>query len=94
MPTPEKPSRVGVRWTARRKAEVLKRIADGQLSDAAACATHGLSPEELAAWRRDFAAHGEDGLRAMQVQQYRTLRRGQIAAEVHSKDQRRRDRIV
>jgi hypothetical protein len=39
------------RWTANRKKEVLRQIDDGIISEAEATSLHGLSAEELAAWR-------------------------------------------
>jgi Protein of unknown function (DUF1153) len=60
-----------MRWTVRRKAEVVVAIAQGRITIAEAKERHGLSEEELAAWQRDYTAHGEAGLRATWLQQYR-----------------------
>lgn len=60
-------------WTARRKLRTLERI-DAGLMTAETIDRYGLSAEELAAWRRDYAAHGLAGLRATRVQNYRRAR--------------------
>lgn len=62
------------RWTAMRKAAVVAAVESGAMNPAEACARHGLSAEELAAWRRDYAAHGANGLRASQLQANRGRR--------------------
>jgi transposase-like protein len=60
-----------MRWTARRKEEVVVALAQGLITVAEAKERHGLSDEELGAWARDYAAHGLYGLRATGLQQYR-----------------------
>jgi hypothetical protein len=44
----------GSRWNYRRKAALLDAIAAGQIDEAAGCEKYGLSPEELAEWRRKY----------------------------------------
>jgi hypothetical protein len=44
----------GFRWNYRRKAALLDAIAAGQIDEAAGCEKYGLSPEELAEWRRKY----------------------------------------
>lgn len=63
-----------MRWTPKRKEEVVAAIAQGQMTTAEARAQHGLSEEELAAWQRDYAAHGKAGLRTTWLQRYRGRR--------------------
>lgn len=63
-----------LRWTPARKALVLAKVADGRITEERACARYGLSAEELAAWQRDFAAHGLPGLRTTRGQIYRGKR--------------------
>jgi transposase-like protein len=70
---PERP-RV-IKWSPKRKAGVVIAVASGGMTAEQACATYDLSEEELAGWRRDYAAHGVAGLRATQVQIYHGRRR-------------------
>ena len=58
------------RWTAERKAAVVRAVVNHQISRATAQRWWGLSPEELAAWERDYAINGVAGLRATKRQQY------------------------
>jgi hypothetical protein len=56
-----------MRWTAKRKADVIEEIQNGRLTP---MERHGLSPEEMVAWVHDFHAHGRAGLRATKLKQY------------------------
>lgn len=60
-----------VRWTVRRKAEVVAAVGGGLLTVAEACARYRLSPEELASWRRHVERSGLPGLRVTRFQYYR-----------------------
>ncbi|MBV8121462.1 MAG: DUF1153 domain-containing protein [Alphaproteobacteria bacterium] len=60
-----------MRWTPKRKEEITEAIQSGRLTAAEAIERHGLSEEELAAWMRDFLAHGRAGLRVTKLQRYR-----------------------
>jgi hypothetical protein len=51
-----------MRWTSRRKAEVVVAIEKGLITPEEAKRRYELSEEELAAWVRDYAAYGQDGL--------------------------------
>jgi hypothetical protein len=51
------------RWTARVKLAVLQVIDEGLLTPHEAEQRYGISPEELAEWRRFYAAAGTEGLR-------------------------------
>jgi hypothetical protein len=51
-----------IRWSARRKANVIEAIRAGDLSREEAFARYDLSPEELASWEKRYAAHGRKGL--------------------------------
>jgi hypothetical protein len=57
------PTSLAIRWTGRRKANLIEAILAGVLSREEACARHELSPEELALWEKRYAAHGWKGLR-------------------------------
>ena len=63
-----------MRWTPKRKAEIVEAIQNGRLTLAKAMDRHGLSEEELAAWMRDYLTHGLDGLRVTRLQQYHPRR--------------------
>jgi hypothetical protein len=52
------------RWVARRKAAVVKAVAEGMLGRAEACARYGISEAELRLWERAIASSGVPGLRA------------------------------
>jgi len=58
-----------VRWTARRKAEVLAELAKAETVEEARAimARVGLDEAELLEWRDRMAAAGESGLRAYNV---------------------------
>jgi transposase-like protein len=59
------------RWTPRKKAAVILAIQNGTVTAEEVCKTCALSAEELAAWRRDYEAHGVPGLRSTRLQIYR-----------------------
>ncbi|MEC3860210.1 DUF1153 domain-containing protein [Mesobacterium sp. TK19101] len=59
------------RWVASRKAAVVRGVLYGLLTQDNAIATYGLSPEELAAWIRAAAIHGDEGLKATAIQKLR-----------------------
>ena len=71
--TDELPPSDTVRWVARRKAAVLRAIAEGRLTRVAACARYGLSEEELRLWERAVAFAGVPGLRVTRVQIYKPV---------------------
>jgi len=52
-----------VRWSARRKAEVVLRLLRGEGLDALARET-GQAAGTIAAWREDFLAAGHEGLKS------------------------------
>ena len=58
-----------MRWTAKRKAEIVVAIRDGDMSTAEATKRYELSDEEVAAWMRDYAAFGKPGLFVTKFQQ-------------------------
>jgi transposase-like protein len=64
-----------MRWTPKRKAEVIEAIQNGRLTPVEAMARHELSEEELAAWMRDLLAYGKAGLRSTMLQHYRSRSR-------------------
>ena len=61
------------RWVARRKAAVVKAIADGKLGRVEACTRYGISDVELRLWERAIACAGVPGLRVTRVQIYRPI---------------------
>jgi transposase-like protein len=52
-----------MRWTPRRKAQIVFDIREGEISVAQAKERYALSDEELAAWIRDYDARGLSGLK-------------------------------
>jgi len=52
------------RWNARRKAQVVRAVEVGLLTEAEACRLYDMTIEELAAWQRAMDAAGVRGLRA------------------------------
>lgn len=50
------------RWTARRKAEVVRAVARGRLTATEASIIYALSAEELGAWAHALAENGLVGL--------------------------------
>ncbi len=64
------------RWVARRKAAVLRGIANGVLTRAEACSRYGISEAELRLWERAVACAGVPGLRVTRVQIYRPVFEG------------------
>jgi transposase-like protein len=59
------------RWTPPRKAAVVLAIQNETVTVEEVCKTCALSAEELAAWRRDYEAHGLPGLRSTRLRIYR-----------------------
>jgi hypothetical protein len=47
-----------VRWTLRRKLDVVRAIGDGRLDRAIAMKAYGLSEEELVSWERLAEGNG------------------------------------
>jgi Protein of unknown function (DUF1153) len=80
-PIPSKlPSPNTKRWTASRKAQVVIAVSHGWLPREEACGRYQLSREELVAWEDAFKTHGNPGLRATQIQQYRCPSEGLLDA--------------
>jgi len=52
------------RWTAKRKAELVKEIIRGKTSAASAAREHGLKPSEVQQWVDEAEAGMENALRA------------------------------
>ena len=73
MTRSELPARNTRRWVARRKAQVVKAVAGGLISEGEACDMYGLSTEELHSWRVAMETHGTRALRATAVQKYRQI---------------------
>ncbi len=60
-----------VRWTVRRKAEVVTAVRGGLLTFDEACARYRLAMDELISWQRGMDRSGMPGLRVTRLQQYR-----------------------
>jgi hypothetical protein len=61
------------RWVVRRKAAVVRAVADGRLARGEACARYGISDAELRLWEHAIACAGIPGLRVTRVQIYRPV---------------------
>ncbi|NDV52367.1 MULTISPECIES: DUF1153 domain-containing protein [unclassified Salipiger] len=59
------------RWVASRKAAVVRAVRHGLLTDQQAMERYALSAEELAEWVKAVSSHGEEALKATQVQRFR-----------------------
>lgn len=59
------------RWVASRKAAVVRGVLYGLISQSEAMERYGLSEEEFQEWISAVAEHGEDALKATNVQKYR-----------------------
>ena len=59
------------RWVISRKAQVVKAVEYGVLSEAEACQRYSLTIEELNLWRELVARHGVRGLRVTRLGYYR-----------------------
>jgi Protein of unknown function (DUF1153) len=60
------------RWTAMRKAMVVRAILAGKLDGLAARLRFDLADEELSGWISRYVEHGVKGLRTTRLQNYRT----------------------
>lgn len=62
-----------VRWTARRKAEVVAVVHGGMLTMDEACAMYKITTEEYDLWERAIGRAGLSGLRVTKIQEYRKI---------------------
>ena len=65
------PSPNTTRWVISRKAEVVRAVELGVLTQEEACDRYSLSEEEFDSWRALMRKHGVRGLRVTKVQTYR-----------------------
>lgn len=63
----------GVRWTARRKAEVVAAVHGGMLGVEEACARYDISMEEFVLWERAIVRGGLPALRVTRLQMNRHI---------------------
>ena len=63
----------GVRWTARRKAEVVAAVHGGMLTMEEACNRYGISTEEFVLWERAIGRGGLPALRVTRLQMNRHI---------------------
>ena len=76
-----------VRWTFRRKADLLRRLSEGELTRGEAGALYGLSEAEISEWERRDQAGGARALRATERalgHDMRPRRRGRPSGRVPS----------
>jgi hypothetical protein len=67
----EMPQNFRLRWTARRKAEVVIAVETGILSLNEACERYIISPEEFFTWKNDYAHEGMESLRCNALKRQR-----------------------
>ena len=65
------PARDTIRWTVRRKAEVVAAVQGGLLTFEEACSRYALAMEELISWQGAHQSSGMRGLRITRSQRYR-----------------------
>lgn len=65
------PARDTIRWTVRRKAEVVAAVQGGLLTFEEACSRYALAMEELISWQGAHRSSGMRGLRITRSQKYR-----------------------
>jgi hypothetical protein len=65
-----------MRWTAKRKEEIVVSLEKGLMTTAEARRQFRLSDDELAAWRQDYAAYGWPGLLVTALRQPRKRKAG------------------
>ena len=72
VPTGRKlPTADTVRWTPRRKADVVAAVADGRLGLDEACLRYSISSEEFRSWQSAVGRSGTRGLRVTRRTDYR-----------------------
>ena len=64
-----------IRWTARRKAEVLAAVRSGKITMEETMRRYQLTEEEFLVWQRAFETRGLAGLKAARLQE----REGRVA---------------
>ena len=67
----ELPEPGGIRWTPRRKAEVVVAVSGALLTAEEAIGRYGLTAEELASWEIAFRRSGVRGLRTTRISRRR-----------------------
>ena len=73
----ELPAPGRIRWTPRRKAEVVVAVKGDLLTAEEAFRRYGLTAEELTGWENAFRRSGVRGLRT--TRHFRQARRGQVS---------------
>ena len=63
-----------MRWTIRRKAQIIAAVANGNLALDELREHYGITPDEFAEWQRNFDRHGVDGLRSTRLHYYEPQR--------------------
>lgn len=72
-----------IRWTIRRKGEIVAAVKGGLLTLAEMEARYNISLEEYATWARAFDRAGLGGLRVTQAQYYRAMLEKEQANNAH-----------
>ncbi len=85
------PSANTIRWTIRRKAEVVAAVRNGLLGLEEACERYRLSVEEFLNWEQLIAAHGLRGLKVSRIHECRQSEREDNPAQRLPRDGMSRD---
>ena len=85
------PSANTIRWTIKRKAEIVAAVRNGLLTLDEACERYRLSAEEFLHWEQLIAAHGLRGLKVSRLKLYRQSGRQDNPAQRPFRDEMRRD---
>ena len=68
-----------MRWTAKRKEEIIVSLEKGLMTTAEAGRQFRVSDVELAAWRQEYAAYGWPGLLVTSLRQPRKGKAGVVS---------------
>jgi transposase-like protein len=60
------------RYTAKRKAAIIAKVANGEITLEEVCERHNITSEEFEGWCKSLDRSGQQGLRITRLQHYRT----------------------
>lgn len=69
------------RWTAQRKAAVVKAVLSGVINLEEVCRRYRLSVDEFRSWHNAMERHGMRGLYTTKLQKYRVFPPGRLMAQ-------------
>lgn len=59
------------RYTAKRKAQIIAQVHNGEITRDEACKRHNITAEEFEGWCKSLDRAGQQGLRITRLQHYR-----------------------